>query len=216
MATEPRFSWRRFSWPRLSWRRGVREAALTLAIAAAFLFLLGAQDSTVLRGLETASLDLRFRLRGVKPPEPETVVVLVDDRSLAALGRWPLSRRLFIKAVQTLEQAGARVIPFYLLFAGAEQPVPADLRSAARTAAGGIADPQLRGALAHLADDNPDADFAAAIRASGRVLLPAAFAFEGPGEEAPLPLAQQVSGPLDRRENEPIFPLQPHSAVLPV
>ena len=172
----------------------VSHVTVTLAIAAAFLFLLGAQDSTVLRGLETASLDLRFRLRGAKPPEPETVVVLVDDRSLAALGRWPLSRRLFIKAVQSLDQAGARVIAFDLLFAEAEQPVPADLRNAARTAAGGVADPQLRGALAHLAEDDPDTDFANAIRASGRVLLPAAFSFEGPDEEAPVPREDPRSG----------------------
>src|SRR5438309_1908571 len=155
MATEPRFSWRRFSWPRFSWRRGVREAALTLAIAAAFLFLLGAQDSTVLRGLETASLDLRFRLRGVKPAEPETVVVLVDDRSLAALGRWPLSRRLFAKAVRILDEAGARVIGFDLLFAEPERTVPDDVRDTARTAAQGAVDPQLRTALTRLAEDNP-------------------------------------------------------------
>src|SRR5436853_3566729 len=101
----------------------------------AVLLFLTIQHSDLVRGLETASLDLRFRLRGVKPAEPETVVVLVDDRSLAALGRWPLSRRLFAKAVRILDQAGARVIGFDLLFAEPEQPVPEGLRNAARTAA---------------------------------------------------------------------------------
>src|SRR5207248_1667278 len=83
-----------------------------------------------------------------------------DDRSLAALGRWPLSRRLFTKALQWLDQAEARVIGFDLLFAEAEQPIPEDVRGAARTAANGVADPQLRTALARLADDDPDDYFA--------------------------------------------------------
>src|SRR5256885_1440081 len=198
MAIWPRLTWPRLTRFRLAWPRGLGEAALAFTIATGLLYFLSAQDSAVLRGLETASLDLRFRLRGAKPPEPETVVVLVDDRSLAALGRWPLSRRLFLKAVQTLDAAGARAIAFDLLFAQPEQPIPTDLRNAARAAASGVADPELRGALAHLAEDNPDADFAEAIRASGRVLLPAAFSFEGPEQDAPAPLSQQVYATLDQ------------------
>jgi adenylate cyclase len=194
----------------------VGEAVLAFAIATAVLYFLSAQDSAVLRGLETASLDLRFRLRGVKPADPETVVVLVDDRSLAALGRWPLSRRLFTKAVQMLDHAGARVIGFDLLFGEAEQPVPKDLRDSARAAANGVADPQLRTALSRLADDDPDGDFARAIRTSGKVLLPVAFSFVGPEEEMPAAMSAHVCVKLDPSENEPMFPLQPHSAVLPV
>ena len=57
--------------------------------------------------------------------------------SLAALGRWPLSRHLYAKAVQVLDRAGARVIAFDLLFAEPEEPISAELRSAAQTAAAG-------------------------------------------------------------------------------
>jgi adenylate cyclase len=207
-------------WPRfklrISWPRGLGEALLAFAVATGVLYFLNAQNSAVLRGLETASLDLRFRLRGVKPAEPETIVVLVDDRSLAALGRWPLSRRLFAKAVRILDEAGARVIGFDLLFAEPEQPIPQGLRNAARTAAPGVADPQLRTALTRLAEDDPDGDFAKAIRASGKVLLPVAFSFVGPEEELPGVLTPHVCLRLDQSENEPMFPLQPHSAVLPV
>ena len=207
-------------WPRfklrISWPRGLGEALLAFAIATGLLYFLSAQNSAVLRGLETASLDLRFRLRGVKPPEPETVVVLVDDRSLAALGRWPLSRRLFAKAVRILDDAGARVIGFDLLFAEPEQPVPDAVRNAARSAATGVTDPQLRSALSRLAEDDPDGDFAKAIRTSGKVLLPVAFSFVGPEEELPGVLTEHVCLRLDQSETEPMFPLQPHSAVLPV
>ena len=103
--------------PAFAWPRGVREAGLAFLIATGVLLFLTTQDPTLTRGLETASLDLRFRLRGVQAPEPETVIVLVDDHSLAKLGRWPLSRRLFAKAVQMLDRAGARVIAFDVLAA---------------------------------------------------------------------------------------------------
>src|SRR6266404_1861812 len=107
----------------MAWGRGVREAGLAFIIAIGVLLFLTAWDPALIRGLETASLDLRFRLRGAKPPEPETVIVLVDDASLAKLGRWPLSRRLFARAVEQLDRAGARVIAFDLLFAEREPAI---------------------------------------------------------------------------------------------
>ncbi len=211
--------WPAVAWPRIAWKRGVREAGLAFAIAIGILLFLTVEHSSFIRGLETASLDLRFRLRGVKPAEPQTVVVLVDDRSLAALGRWPLSRRLYAKAVERLDRAGARVIAFDLLFAEPEEAISKDLRSAARTAAGGLAetqDPNLRQALARLADDDPDRDLAAALKASGKVLLPLAFSFQGPVEDAPPQLSQQAYLRFEQSRAEPFFPLQPVSAVMPV
>ena len=139
-------------------------------------------QSALLRGLETASLDLRFRLRGPVAPGGEIATVMVDDASLAALGRWPLSRHLFARALRRIDAAGARVIVFDLLFAEPDQPVAADLREAARQAAAALpadAAPGLRAGLDRLAGDDPDGDFAAAMRESGKVLLPLAFAFTG-------------------------------------
>jgi adenylate cyclase len=206
-------------WPAFAWPRGAREAGLAVTLATAVLLFLTVQDPTLVRSLETASLDLRFRVRGVQAPEPETVIVLVDDHSLSRLGRWPLSRRLFGKAVQLLDRAGARVIAFDLLFAEPELPIANDLRSAARAAAGALSETQdsrLRQALRRLAEDDPDGELAAALRASGKVLLPLAFSFQGPVEEAPAQLSQQVYLRLDQSLNEPIFPLQPKAAVLPI
>lgn len=206
-------------WPAVTWPRGVREAGLAFIVATGVLLFLTAWDPGLIRGLETASLDLRFRLRGAKPPDPETVIVLVDDRSLAALGRWPLSRHLYAKAVQVLDRAGARVIAFDLLFAEPEEPISAELRRAAQTAASGLPDTQdsgLRQALGRLAEDDPDRDFAAALRSSGKVLLPLAFSFQGAAEAEPAQLETQVYLRLDQSLHEPLFPLQPHQVVMPV
>jgi len=210
----------------LRWRdvtgpRGIREAGIGLIIALAALLVLSPfQNWAVLRGLETASLDLRFRLRGVEAPPPETIVVLVDDRSLAELGRWPLNRRLFAKAVRLLDRAGARVIAFDLLFAERESPISNELRSVAREAASALPqtqNPELRQALARLANEDPDGDFAAALRANGKALLPLAFSsFREEAKEAPPDLSGQAYLRLDQSLHEPLFPLQPHSAVLPI
>ena len=110
----------------------MREAGLALGVAAATLLPLSAFDIGPLRILETGSLDLRFRVRGTVRPGNEVAVVLVDDRSLAAFGRWPLNRHLYAKAVRTVRQAGAKEVVFDLLFAESEQDLPQDVCARAR------------------------------------------------------------------------------------
>ncbi|MGE5270203.1 MAG: CHASE2 domain-containing protein [Thiohalocapsa sp.] len=204
----------------MAWPRGLREAALSLAVALAVLFGLGQHNSTLTRGLETTSLDLRFRLRGPLPQRPDVTVIMVDDASLAKLGRWPLPRRLFATALRKLDAAGAAVVAFDLLFAEPEKPVPAAVRDAAKRAADALAeapDQRLHGTLAQIAADNPDADLAAALKANGKVLLPLAFSrFGGTPQEAPPVLADQVYQKLLESPTEPLFPLQPSAALLPI
>jgi CHASE2 domain-containing sensor protein len=198
---------------------GVRETLLAVAAALIVLGVLTLADPSLLRGLETSSLDLRFRLRGTMPPGPEIAIVMVDDKSIDALGRWPLSHRLFAHALQTLDRAGARTIVFDLLFAQPEQPLPPDLQAAARTAAASLpadGDATLRGALKALADDDPDGDLARAMQASGNVYLPIAFAFAGKKVAAPDFVSDAGYQRFDKSPIPPDFPLRPVSAVTPL
>ncbi len=203
----------------MAWPRGVREAGFGLVIALGIMLGCTYGAPGALRDLETASLDLRFRLRGMRSPGPEIAVVLVDEPGLSRLGRWPLSRLIYAKAVEILDRAGARVIAFDLLFAEPEQAVPQSVREAARAAADRLRDPgdaALRSELAGIADNEPDADFARSLRASGKVLLPIAFSsFDGQVEETPL-LAEQVYQRLDASTRVPLFPLQPTRALLAI
>jgi adenylate cyclase len=212
--------WRTFAWSGPAWRRGFREAAIALVVALAVLAGLNLGDAALMRRLETTSLDLRFRLRGAAPQSPDIVVILVDDASLARLGRPPLSRRLYAQAVRLLDRAGAKIIAFDLLFAEPEKPVPDAVRDAAQAAASALADTpnaQLSRKLADIAADNPDGDLAAALKESGKVFLPLAFTwFSGKLDEAPPQLADQVYARFDQSVNEPAFPLQPPAALLPV
>jgi adenylate cyclase len=199
---------------------GIRSAGLALVSAGLLLLMFNAfADKPLIRGLETASLDLRFRLRGVRPPGPEVAVILVDDRSLEALGRWPFARTLFARALAVLDHAGAKVVAFDLLFTEPDEPVPADLREAARGAAEALGSEHsegLRAALERLADSNRDGRFAVAIRASGHVLLPIGLSFvDAPGEE-PAWLSQSAYVRFEKSPLMPVFPLRPTSAVLPI
>jgi adenylate cyclase len=197
----------------------LREAGAAILIAAVVLFAAGlAGNSTLLRGLETASLDLRFRLRGAMPADPAISLVLVDDRSLAALGRWPLSRRLYAGAVDRLKAAGAKVIVFDILFPEAEPAtVSPELRNAAGAAAAGQPlDEITRATLKQLTESDPDRDFAAAIGKAGNILLPLAFTFRGGGNEEPRAVSDSAYARFDKSAVEPTFPLRPTAVVPPI
>src|SRR5262245_50419916 len=83
-------------------------------------------QSSLMRNLETRLLDLRFHLHGVQRPEVPVALVVIDDKSIAELGRWPWSRSYFATVVRRLTAAGARVIVFDLLLSEPEVPLLRD------------------------------------------------------------------------------------------
>jgi adenylate cyclase len=102
-----------------------------------------------LQDLEAQTLTLRYRLRGPLKPSGAVSLVMIDDRTLAEYGRWPLSRRLIAQAVRRLTEDGARVVAVDLLFAEPEPGVP-----------------------------DPDAELAQALAASPRAIVAFAFQFD--------------------------------------
>ncbi len=202
--------------PRL---RGLREACVAATVASLVYLPLWVLNPPPLRILETGSLDMRFRLRGPKPPGKEVAVILVDDRSLATLGRWPPSRHFFALAVDDLSRVGVKLVVFDMLFPEPDQPVPPQLSKIAREAAQRLNDPQdasLQAELRQFASADPDGEFAAALRTSGSGLLPVSLAFAGAEEETPAVLADQVYQRFDRSFTIPVFPLEAKSAVVPI
>ncbi|MCW5730087.1 MAG: adenylate/guanylate cyclase domain-containing protein [Alphaproteobacteria bacterium] len=91
----------------------------TLGVMGGFLFL---RDLPPFSTLEGQTLTWRFRLRGPMPPPPDVAIVAVDDRSIAALRGWPLARRHFADAIETLNRAGARAVALDFLLLDREQP----------------------------------------------------------------------------------------------
>ncbi len=133
----------------------VRLAIVLLGLA----LVLTATDA--LRRWDNLLYDAQLRLFHRSPPA-DVVIVAIDEESLAALGRWPWSRRVHAQMVERLTQAGAKVIGMDILFAEPDRMDPAG-----------------------------DELLARAIEAHGRVVL-AVAPQPGPGDELsailPMPL----------------------------
>ena len=81
------------------------RVALLATLAVALVYLPGSQLGLV-QQLEGELLDLRFHARPPQPTSGAITLVLIDDPSLAELGRWPWSRSLMAELVERL--AGRR------------------------------------------------------------------------------------------------------------
>src|SRR6185312_14271380 len=102
-----------------------------------------------------------IRLRGAEPAPANIVILMIDDASIADIGRWPVPRRVLAETVRAAHRAGAKAIGLDIL----------------------LAEPA-RGST----DDDSDDDLAAAIRAAGNVVLPVTFRF-GESTTVPAPAA---------------------------
>ena len=69
-------------------------------------------DAPFLRFMELKTLDLRMLSRGTIPSGGETVIAVIDEESLAELGRWPWPRTTIAKLVDALKACGAKAIAF--------------------------------------------------------------------------------------------------------
>jgi adenylate cyclase len=136
------------------------------------------------RQLEAQLLDLRFRLRPPMPPSKAVVLLEIDDRSLAEIGRWPWSRTDIAELIRRLQEAGARTIALDLLLAEPEPgavAVRALERLRRQLAAGPGVDRRgqiesARHTLAELiANAQSDARLARRLEDAGRVVLPILF-----------------------------------------
>jgi adenylate cyclase len=88
------------------------------------LFCLGVYALGGFDGLENKSLDLRFRLRGDRPSQGDVVIVTVDEKSIARMGRWPWSRDVHARLIDRLTEAGARAVIFDVLFTEPDKSQP--------------------------------------------------------------------------------------------
>src|SRR5580700_9551322 len=125
-----------------------------------------------LQNIEQRTLDLRFTLRGPRQPDPRIVIVGIDEKTVLNTGAYPLPRSSYAVLVNKLAQDGARVIAFDATF-----PIPENYPA-------GAALHKLETEVRHTAPasvlkkiqllqqaDDPDAQFAAAMKASGNVVL---------------------------------------------
>jgi adenylate cyclase len=98
--------------------RSLAAASPATLTAAACLLVAGLQALRIpiLERTELATYDLRVQARGARAPSPAVVLVAVDEKSLAAEGRWPWPRARIAALVDALSRDGARVVALDVSF----------------------------------------------------------------------------------------------------
>jgi adenylate cyclase len=98
-------------------RRIRRRLLLIAAVTIAALGLI-AQQAHVLRRQDLATVNLRFGVRGAKPPPRDVVLVAIDADTfnLPPKPNWPFDRRDHARVIRNLTKAGAKVIAYNVQF----------------------------------------------------------------------------------------------------
>lgn len=132
-----------------------------------------------LQTLELKSYDIRERLREEKRPSP-VVIVAIDDTSIAAMGRWPWPRTYMAEIIELLKADGAALIGLDVLYTEPDKSSGLAEIKSIREKVEALPAYRKNPQLASIHDaivsseqflDN-DARLAAALTATGNVLLP--------------------------------------------
>lgn len=66
--------------------------------------------------IELVTLDLRYKLRGIRKVSPNIVHIDIDESSINHIGRWPWSREWFASIITILSQYNTKIIAFDMFF----------------------------------------------------------------------------------------------------
>lgn len=118
------------NWP--AQRRVIAEWLLVAALAIGLVAALAA--SRVTERADNVVFDTLSAL-GVRQPQPDIVIVAIDNRSVAALGRWPWPRDRHQALLDQLAKAQPKAIAYDVLFVEADPGADPALADAVRRAA---------------------------------------------------------------------------------
>jgi adenylate cyclase len=86
-------------------------------LMAAFVVALYYMQPDFLEGVEANTYDMRFKaIRGTVEHNSNFVIVAIDEKSVAELGRFPWSRELYRELIDYASRAGAKAVLFDILF----------------------------------------------------------------------------------------------------
>ena len=108
--------------------KNIKKVGISIALVVAIaLSVLHVWHFRFFEVLEEKTLDLRFAMRGKVAPGPETVIAVIDEKSINKLGRFPWPRSVWGRVVDRLTEEGARVIVFDVFFSERESVESDDL-----------------------------------------------------------------------------------------
>lgn len=151
-------------------RMSARGFGIGLVALVLGLYLFG---NRLLDVIELKTYDMRQIMRPAPASESAVAIVAIDEKSLAALGRWPWSRTTLARLVEQMDVLGASVIAFDVFFSEAENRAALEqierLEREQGVAGEGSPYARVKRALA------ADVSFAKAISKSAKVVLPMVF-----------------------------------------
>lgn len=153
--------------------RGVVGVCLTFLLVA-----LSWIDLPILARLENVALDVQFRVRGERDAGSEVLLVLIDEKSLLEVGRWPWPRETQARLLDRLSSAGPKVIGLDVIYSETEQdPASARLREflnedRVKALVPGKTAQELE---QYLRAESPDQRLGASLKSSGNVVLAVPF-----------------------------------------
>ncbi|MBI2816158.1 MAG: adenylate/guanylate cyclase domain-containing protein [Acidobacteria bacterium] len=155
------------------------SASVTVVSLATFVYInisKSAHSTLVfLDNIENRSLDGRFTIRGPRRPDPNIIVIAIDQKTIDRLG-WPFPRSHYARVLQTLKRDGARVVGFDVDFPLPDRYNGATLISQVegeyRQAHGsGTKDPFVERLGSMREEADTDAQFARGLKETGNVVL---------------------------------------------
>ena len=198
------------------------KITLFVILIALALFLM---DFEFLRLVELKTLDLRIASRGDLKTGGETVIAVIDEKSLSELGRWPWPRTTIAQMVRKLKKNGAKAVGFDIVFS--EPDINSNLKTIdalwAEMKKSGISQPGVIELLRRKrAGADTDAILAASIKEAGNVTLGYFFHFARKGSDKELAhLTEQRIAQNARRIENSRYPMvnstagKPNDAYMP-
>ena len=93
---------------------------LGVAVTIGLAFLAWLAPNIVIR-LDNSALDVQFRLRGERSPGQEVLLVLVDEKSLKEIGRWPWPRDTQARLIDHIHEGEPAVVGLDIIYAEPEE-----------------------------------------------------------------------------------------------
>jgi adenylate cyclase len=92
-------------------------------LTATFMVVLYYMQVGFLEGFEARTYDMRFKaIRGPIEHNSDFVIIAIDEKSVAELGRFPWSREFYRELIDFASKAGAKAVLFDVLFPEEESP----------------------------------------------------------------------------------------------
>jgi len=112
-----------------------KPSVFSITLVLTFLFICLAFMSDQTPGLlpllsdisNKATIDTKFRFRKERPLKNDILIVTIDDKSIAQLGRWPWKRSLIAAGLRKLAEGSPRVIALDIVFSEPDTQSPSTL-----------------------------------------------------------------------------------------